>query len=102
MQVDPIAAQPSPSLQENQPEDQPSEEPVEVVEVQPEVAPSLVINKPQKKYPIVHTIRPGESLGKIAEKYYRNHRLWKKISTHNNIEPSKLRVGQQIEIPDPK
>jgi nucleoid-associated protein YgaU len=105
-QVDPIPAktpaeQPKEQVQ-NQADLQPSAEPIQEVEPEPVVAPRPVINNPQKKYPIVHIIRPGESLGKIAEKYYKNHRLWKKISTHNDIEPSKLRVGQQIEIPNPE
>ena len=79
-------------------ENQPSVEKIqEVQEPDPEPDPP----KEESKYPIVHTIRPGESLGKIAERYYHDHKMWKKIKDHNNIDPSKLRVGQIIEIPAP-
>lgn len=76
-----------PDIQEQEPDPEP-DPPIEVEE--------------ESKYPIVHTIRPGESLGKIAERYYRNHKMWKRIKDHNNIDPSKLRVGQTIEIPAPE
>lgn len=89
-------AQPEPIIEELEPE---VVEPEEVETPEP-VRP--VVQEPTTQYPIVHTIRAGESLGKIAERYYKNHRLWRRISQHNNIDPSKLRVGQQIEIPAPE
>jgi nucleoid-associated protein YgaU len=102
VQVAPTPPQPSEEVQVAPTPVEPSEEPIQEIQKKPEDLPRPVINNPQKKYPIIHTIRPGESLGKIAEKYYKNHRLWKRISVHNDIKPSKLRVGQQIEIPAPE
>ena len=53
------------------------------------------------QYPIMHKIRRGDTLGKISERYYGTHRLWKHIRDYNNIQPDKLRVGQSIQIPAP-
>lgn len=91
-------SQPEPVIEEVEPEVIEPEE-VEPEEVEP-VRP--VVREPKTQYPITHTVRAGESLGKIAERYYKNHRLWRRISEHNDIDPSKLRVGQQIEIPAPE
>ena len=87
-------AQPEPVIEEP--------EVVEPEEVEPPEPVRPVVQEPTTKYPITHTIRAGESLGKIAERYYKNHRLWRKISEYNDIDPSRLRVGQQIEIPAPE
>jgi len=89
-------AQPEPVIEEPKPD---IVEPEEVEKPEP-VRP--VVREPTTQYPIIHTIRAGESLGKIAERYYKNHRLWRRISEYNDIDPSKLRVGQQIEIPAPE
>lgn len=98
-----------PSLQEEIQEPTPApekpiiEEPTVVDEPdEPEEPERPVVREPQSQYPITHTIRAGESLGKIAERYYKNHRLWRRISQHNGIDPSKLQVGQQLEIPAPE
>ena len=69
---------------------------------QPKVEPPKPkVEEPKSPYPIVYIVKPGDSLGKISEKFYKNHRSWKKISEHNDLDPSKLRVGQKIEIPAP-
>ena len=91
-------------VQENPPAnvEKPKVEKPEVVE-KPKVEepPKPKIIEPKSPYPIQYTVKPGDSLGKIAEKFYRNHRSWRKISEHNSLDPSKLRVGQKIEIPAP-
>ena len=100
--ADPVDQQPATAPVQQAPVAQPEpviEEPevVEPEEVDPPEPVRPVVQEPTTKYPS-HIIR-GESLGKIAERYYKNHRLWKKISEYNDIDPSRLRVGQQIEIP---
>jgi nucleoid-associated protein YgaU len=47
-------------------------------------------------------VKSGDTLWKIAVKYYKNGTLWKKIYKANKKKissPSKLRVGQKIKIP---
>jgi LysM repeat protein len=49
-----------------------------------------------------YTVKSGDTLWKIAVKYYKNGTLWKKIYNANKDKissPSKLRVGQKIKIP---
>lgn len=47
-----------------------------------------------------HTVAPGDTLTKLALKYYGMSSLWQSIATANNIkDPSKLEVGQKLTIP---
>lgn len=48
----------------------------------------------------VYTVKPGDSLSAIAEKYYGDAMEYKKIAHHNNISnPDLIQPGQQIRIP---
>jgi nucleoid-associated protein YgaU len=48
----------------------------------------------------VYTVKSGDTLGAIAQKYYGNAAEYKKIAHYNNISnPDLITVGQQIRIP---
>ncbi|GGO18385.1 LysM peptidoglycan-binding domain-containing protein [Deinococcus humi] len=48
----------------------------------------------------VYIVKPGDTLGAIAQKYYGNVTEYKKIAHYNNISnPDLITVGQQIRIP---
>ena len=47
-----------------------------------------------------YTIKPGDTLWKIAAEHYGDGRKWKQIADANQgLEPSKLRIGQSITLP---
>lgn len=46
-----------------------------------------------------HTVVSGETLSKIAQKYYNNASLYPKIKEANNLKSDNLTVGQQLVIP---
>jgi len=54
-----------------------------------------VAQKPRVKKTIRHTVKSGESLGLIANKY--NVRI-KDIQTLNKLKGSKIRIGQRLKI----
>jgi len=68
------------------------EAPVEVA--QAEVTPSI-------DFPAYHTVENGDTLGAIAEKYYKNHTLHDHIRHANGMSSNSLRVGQTLKIPAP-
>jgi len=48
----------------------------------------------------IYKVKPGETLGGIAEKLLGNVQRWRDIATANGIiDPEKLRVGQELRIP---
>ena len=48
----------------------------------------------------VYTVKPGDTLGEIAQKYYGNAAEYKKIAHYNNISnPDLIKVGQKLRIP---
>jgi tetratricopeptide (TPR) repeat protein len=48
----------------------------------------------------VHQIQPGESLSKIANKYYGDYTLFRVIADYNGInDPTSVKVGQRIKVP---
>ncbi|GGM04389.1 BON domain-containing protein [Deinococcus aerophilus] len=48
----------------------------------------------------VYTVKSGDTLGAIAQKYYGNAAEYKKLAHYNNISnPDLITVGQQIRIP---
>ena len=53
-----------------------------------------------KRY-IVHTIRPGESLSKVAGIYYGDHDKFPIIAKYNNItDATRVHEGQEIKVPE--
>lgn len=48
----------------------------------------------------VHVIKPGDTLGHIAQRYYGSARQWSRIADANpNVDVDSLRVGQKLKIP---
>jgi nucleoid-associated protein YgaU len=47
-----------------------------------------------------HTVAKGENPEKIAQKYYGKRTLAAKLAEYNGIDPTKLRIGQTLKIPD--
>ena len=48
----------------------------------------------------IHIIKPGDTLGHIAQKYYGSARKWPRIADANpDIDVDSLRVGQELRIP---
>ncbi|WP_019008346.1 BON domain-containing protein [Deinococcus aquatilis] len=48
----------------------------------------------------VYTVKAGDTLGEIAQKYYGNAAEYKKIAHYNNISnPDLIKVGQKLRIP---
>ena len=58
--------------------------------------------KPEEKQVVLHKVQSGDTLSKIARKYYRDFTLWKQIYQANRDQlanPSSLEVGQELVIP---
>ena len=77
----------------------PAEQPVAaqpVADVQP-IAYASATPAPTKK---TYTIKKGDTLFSIAKSSYGTGKDWQRIASANpGLEPSKLKVGQQIVIP---
>jgi hypothetical protein len=60
--------------------------------------------EPVKAECITHTVKKGETLGKISEEYFESQKFWKDIKWQNDLKRNHLKVGQQIDIyiPDTK
>jgi nucleoid-associated protein YgaU len=59
--------------------------------------------EPVIKFPVAHKVKEGETLMSIAEKYYKNKKLWKKIYEVNRDKIIKgvPIVGEILVIPEP-
>lgn len=68
----------------------------------PEVVNMLTSRKRIKiKRYIVHTIKPGESLSKVAGMYYGDHQMFPIIAKYNNItDATRVHEGQEIKVPE--
>jgi len=54
----------------------------------------------QKKRFIIHPLMPGESLSKLAKKYYGDYKLFDIIAEYNDMEDAtRVKIGQEIKIP---
>jgi LysM repeat protein len=58
-------------------------------------------NKKATKSPTrTYTVRKGDTLTKISQKYYGTASKWRKIADANKIKnPNKIRIGQKLKIP---
>jgi len=59
-----------------------------------------VIPQPVAPQERTHTVAKGENPEKIAQKYYGKRSLAGKLAEYNGIDPTKLRIGQTLKIPD--
>jgi len=68
----------------------------------PEVIKMLTSRKRiQIKRYLVHTIKAGESLSKVAKIYYGDYHKFPMIARYNNItDATKVYVGQEIKVPE--
>jgi DNA/RNA endonuclease YhcR with UshA esterase domain len=101
--VVPEVIEEKPPVPEVVPEEVPVEEEVPPVpEVVPEkVAPPKVEEKVPKPeiQEIVHIVKKGDTLAKIAERYLGDAKLYKKLARENEIEdPNRISPGQEIKI----
>ena len=63
-------------------------------------AKELAKEKDEETGDTVYTVKAGDTLGAIAQKYYGNAAEYKKIAHFNNISnPDLIKVGQKIRIP---
>ena len=52
-------------------------------------------------FPMTYIIQSGDSFGKIAERYYKRASLGKWLASQNEVDPTKMRIGQEITLPPP-
>lgn len=53
-----------------------------------------------KKLPTTHVVKKGDTLRKLADRYYGEPGKWRVIAKTNKIkDPSKLKVGRKLRIP---
>ena len=63
-------------------------------------AKELAKDKDEETGDTVYTVKPGDSLSKIAEHYYGDQMEYKKIAHYNNISnPDLIQPGQKLRIP---
>jgi nucleoid-associated protein YgaU len=48
----------------------------------------------------MHSIAKGETLGDVAKRYYGKRSLGVKLAEFNSVDSSRLKIGQQIKVPD--
>ena len=49
---------------------------------------------------VFYTVKDGDTLGKIAERYYGDAAYWEQLAAYNNMQyPSKLAIGQAVLLP---
>lgn len=61
---------------------------------------SNLVKKAQTPATRTYTVKKGDTLWKIADKYYGDGSKWKKIADYNKIkDPRKLSVGKKLRIP---
>ncbi|MBT8491136.1 MAG: LysM peptidoglycan-binding domain-containing protein [Deltaproteobacteria bacterium] len=54
----------------------------------------------QAKRYILHTVQPGESISRLADRYYGDHMKFHLIAEYNELEDAtSVKVGKQIKIP---
>lgn len=66
---------------------------------QPPSEPQVLIQAPVAKERM-HAIAKGETLGDVAKRYYGKRSLGVKLAEFNAVDASRLKIGQQIKVPD--
>jgi tetratricopeptide (TPR) repeat protein len=76
-------------------------EPEEIITPSEEISePSVAEVVPVKRF-IIHTVQSGESLSKLALRYYGDYKKFPIIAQYNNLDENVgLKVGQKIKIPE--
>jgi nucleoid-associated protein YgaU len=67
-----------------------------------EIFPGQVLTIPEDPTPLVHTVKPGETLGKISRYHYGDAKLYATIfeaNTDTLSNPNAIDVGQKLTIP---
>ena len=52
-------------------------------------------------FPFTYIVQKGDTLDKIAERYYGKKSQWKIIAENNDVTPRNLQIGQKLEIVAP-
>ncbi|MGA1223435.1 MAG: LysM peptidoglycan-binding domain-containing protein [Phycisphaerales bacterium] len=65
-----------------------------------ELPPAAETPRVQAAAERTHTIASGENPEKIALKYYGTRSLAAKLADYNGVDPTRLRIGQSLRIPD--
>ena len=72
----------------------------EKTEVLQTIQEELQSEKPAEEIPKEYTVKPGDSLSRIAEEIYGTDQLWRALAHVNNIPiPDIIYVGTQLNIP---
>ena len=53
------------------------------------------------EFPFTYIVQKGDTLDKIAEKYYGKKSEWKRIAENNDVSPRNLQIGQKLTIVEP-
>ena len=71
--------------------------------VEPKPEPEVIVEKEQDtlSFPMTYIIQSGDSFGKIAERYYKRASLGGWLANQNEVDPTKMRIGQEITLPPP-
>ncbi|UCF71863.1 MAG: LysM peptidoglycan-binding domain-containing protein [Deltaproteobacteria bacterium] len=73
----------------------------EIISVSGEISKSSLTEVIPVKSFTIHTVEPGESLSKVALRYYGDYKKFPIIAQYNQLdENASLRVGQKIKIPE--
>jgi hypothetical protein len=66
----------------------------------PEVIKEVPI-KAEYEFPMKYTIKSGENFSILSSRFYKRASLADWLAKQNNIDPSKLQIGQEVTIPAP-
>ena len=53
------------------------------------------------EFPFTYIVQRGDTLDKIAERYYGKKSEWKRIAENNDVSPRNLQIGQKLTIVSP-
>ncbi len=65
----------------------------------PAVKAPVETTRSPTRVPKSHVVRSGETLGEISLAYYGTTRHWKDIASLNGVDPTRLTVGRELELP---
>lgn len=68
----------------------------------PKVSTPAPVNVDPTSFPRTYVIQPGDNFSKIAQAVYGRASWAKWLAEQNDVDPSKLQIGQEITLPKPK